>query len=143
MKILITLCLSLFASIALACPNLSGSYLDSDNTPYRVIQNDCSSVIVNEGNSSQTILTDGNYRVMEQDAQMRLLAAAQFNGNTLEIKSRLEYLIDISQYPADQLPGRINMIISKDSVGNLVQDISVYSLTNLLLQNSRVIHYKY
>jgi hypothetical protein len=125
MKLLFTVAFSLFASAAMACTNFSGSYRnDVEGKIYSIQQSGCSSISA-EG---QTIITDGQYRVLNEDETGRVMVAASFVDANLNVDTTIEYKVSIPpEFPEEMIPVKITIIYSMDSAGNLTTLSTAYN----------------
>jgi hypothetical protein len=131
MKLLFTIAFSLFASVAMACTDFSGTYLTHvERNPYTITQSGCSSIT----EDNQTIITDGQYRVLDEDENVRVLSAASFIGANLTIDSNIEYKVAFPpEIPTEMIPTKIIMIYTLDSARNLQSVTTVYNSAGQVL----------
>lgn len=134
MKLLLALTFLTFSTVSLACTDFSGSYRDETNQTFNVSQSACASVTVNSQEGTETIITDGQYRVTEDSDEVRITSAASFVGANLTIDGKIEYKIPMPpEIPAEMIPVRAVTIYTLDSVGNLIMYIAVYNSNNQVL----------
>lgn len=141
-KLLFALCLSVFTSAAMACTNFAGNYRGEEGV-YTVSQSACASVTISDSSGSGTIITDGQFRVSEDNEEARILTAASFVGTNLTIDNRVEYKVPLPpEVPADAIPARIVIVIVKNSAGGLVQTVTIYNSKGQVLGSESSTHPK-
>lgn len=135
MKTFLALGLSLFATVSMACTDFTGSYRSQqDSSTYSIQQSGCTSITSNTNEGTMTVLTDGQYRVSEDNEHARILTAAKFVGSNLTIDGKIEYKQPLpSEIPAEMIPTKIVMIVVKDSAGNLVTTSNVLNSDDQVL----------
>lgn len=138
MKTLLALGFSLFATVSMACTDFSGAYRSQeDGDVYTLQQSGCESITSNSSDGTSTIITDGQYRLNEEDENVRILTAATFIGANLTLDSKIEYKQPLpSEIPVEMIPAKVVMIAVKDSAGNLVTTTTIYNSTNQVLATS-------
>lgn len=138
MKTFLALGLSLFATVSMACTDFTGSYRSQqDNDVYTLEQSGCASITANNSEGTSTIITDGQYRLNDQDENVRVMTAATFVDANLTLDSKIEYKQPLpSEIPVEMIPTKVVMILVKDSAGNIVTTSSVYNSTNQVLATS-------
>lgn len=141
-KFLFALCLSLFTSVAMACTNFSGSYRGEEGV-YTVSQSGCASVTISDSNGDMTLITDGQFRVVEDAPEARIMTAASFVGNNLTMENRIEYKVPFPpEVPADAIPSRIVVVVVKNAAGALVQTTTFYNSKGQSLGSESTTHPK-
>lgn len=140
-KILFALCFSMFTTAAMACTDFSGRYRDEDSALYTVSQSGCASITVSSSTGEGTIITDGQFRITDEDEQVRVYTAASFIGVTLTIENRLEFKVPLPpEIPADSIPVKIILVYSKDSAGNLLITTTLYNSNGQVLGSESSTH---
>lgn len=137
MKLLLALCFSLFASAAMACTDFSGNYLNSEGVKTQITQSGCTSVTFTSAEGTGTMITDGQPRVTQDDAEIRVLTKAQFVGATLNLEAALEYKVAFPpEVPAQYIPRKAVVIYSKTSSGDVTAASSTYNSQNQLIYSA-------
>lgn len=141
MKILLTLTLSFFTSAVMACTDFSGSYKDEVASVYSVVQSGCSTVMVNNNEGTETIIADGQFRVTEENAEVRISSAANFIGDNLTIEGRIEYLIALPpEVPVELIPVKFVTVYTLDSAGNLWMNFTIINSKDQVIGESATMH---
>jgi len=134
MKLLLVLCFSMFATAAMACTDFTGTYLNGEGAKTQIQQSGCASVTFTDANDSGTIITDGQYRVTQDDAEVRVSTAASFVGVTLNFDGKLEYKQPMPpEVPTQSIPKRISVVYSKNASGNVVALMTAYNSQNQVI----------
>lgn len=143
MKLLLALSLSLFASVSMACTDFSGSYRDEDSNTYTIAQSGCVSATVDDQEGTYSIIADGQYRVTEENDEMKISSAASFQGVNLVIDGKIEYKVAFPpEIPTEMIPVRTLSVYSLDSAGNLVMNIALYNSNNQVIGQASQTHQK-
>lgn len=134
MKLLLVLCFSMFATAAMACTDFTGTYRNGEGVKTQIKQSGCASVTFTEANDSGTIITDGQYRVTQDDADVRVSTAASFVGATLNFDGKLEYKQPMPpEVPTQSIPRRISVVYSKNTTGDVVALMTAYNSQNQVI----------
>lgn len=134
MKLLLVLCFSMFASVAMACTDFSGSYRNGEGVNTQIQQSGCVSVTFSSADGSGTLITDGQFRVSQDDAEVRVLTSAAFVGATLNLEGKLEYKQPVPpEMPTEYIATRFSMVYSKSNSGDVVAVMSVYNSQNQVI----------
>ncbi len=142
MKLLLALCLSLSTSVALACTDFSGKYKNEQEV-YTVSQNACASITVTTSEGSGTVITDGQFRLSEQNDDVRIYTAAAFIGNNLTLDHRVEYIQPLPpEVPPTSIPVKMLEVYTKDARGNVVFTTTVYNSAGGVLGSMTSVHQK-
>ncbi len=92
MKFLMSLVLLTFSASALACPNIAGSFYDSDEEVVKTItQAGCASTTWSDGESVTTLLADNTERVLETNGKITAFAKVSFTSDDLIIDIRMDW----------------------------------------------------
>ncbi len=143
MKVLLTLTLSIYASMALACTDFTGTYRDQEFKVYSVLQSGCSSIVLNNDEGTFGAQADGILRVSSEDQQARVLTAISFSGKDLIMDHHIELKVALPpEVPADIIPGRIYSIYGKLGNGDLGVTTTVYNLNGQVLSVESSHHQK-
>lgn len=128
MKLLLVLCFSMFASAAMACTDFSGNYRNGEGVGTQIQQSGCASVTFTGADGAGTLVTDGQLRVSQDDAEVRVLTAATFVGAALILESKLEYKQPFPpEVPTELIATRFTMVFSKNTSGDVVAVSSMYN----------------
>lgn len=141
MKVLLALCLSLFTTAALACTDFTGRYKNEQNEIYSVSQSACASVTVTDSDGAQTILTDGQYRLSEENEDLRVLTAAAFVGLSLTLDHRFEYKKPFPpEVPPSAIPVKMVDVYVKDAYGNVILTTTLFNSAGGVLTSMTSVH---
>ena len=92
MKFLTAVAALAFSASALACPNITGSFYDSDEDLVKTItQVKCESTTWSDEESTTTLLADNVERVLETDGKMTAYATVSFTNDDLIIDIRMDW----------------------------------------------------
>ena len=134
MKLLLAICFSMFASVAMACTDFTGDYKNAEGTNTQIKQSGCTSVTFTNIEGAGTLVTDGQYRVSQDDAEVRVMTAASFVGAALNIEGRLEYKQSFPpEVPTQYIARRFTMVYTKTASGDVVGTSSVYNSENQVI----------
>jgi hypothetical protein len=134
MKLLLVLCFSLFASAAMACTNFSGNYRNGEGATTTIQQSGCANVTFTGVDGSGTIITDGQLRVSQDDAEVRVLTSASFIGETLTMAGKLEYKQPFPpEYPTQLITRSFAMVYSKTNSGDVIAVSTFYNSENQVI----------
>ena len=134
MKLLLAICLSMFASLAMACTDFTGNYRNGEGVDTQIKQSGCSSVTFTGNEGAGTLVTDGQYRMSQDDAEVRVMTAASFVGAALNIEGKLEYKQSFPpEVPTQYIARRFTMIYTKTTSGDVVGTSSVYNSENQVI----------
>lgn len=134
MKLLLVLCFSMFASAAMACTDFSGNYRNGEGVSTAIQQSGCASVTFSGVDGSGTMITDGQFRVSQDDAEVRVLTSAAFIGETLTLEGKLEYKQPFpAEVPTESITTRFTLVFSKTTSGNVVAVSSFYNSQNQVI----------
>lgn len=143
MKVLLALCLSLFASAALACTDFTGKYKNEQNEIYTVSQSACASVTVTGTEGAGTVITDGQFRLSEENEDVKVLTAAAFIGANLTLDHRIQYKKPLPpEVPPTSIPVKILEVYVKDARGNVVLTTTIFNSTGGVLASMTSLHQK-
>ncbi len=143
MKLLLALSLSLFAFSSMACTDFSGSYTDEFSDAYKVSQNACASFSVSSDTEIYSIMTDGKFRVTEENDEARISSAASFSGANLIVEGKIEYKVALPpEVPTELIPVRVVTVYSLDKLGNLVLVTTIYNSKNQIIEQETQTHQK-
>lgn len=142
MKFLLALCLSMFATAAIACTDFSGRYRDEELEVYTIEQSGCSSVTYVEDNGERsTFIVDGQYRLSDEDDEVKVYTAANFVGVTIVFDSKMEYKQPFpDDVPEEAIPRTSKIIYSKDTNGNLVSIILIFNSAGTVIGSATTTH---
>nr|BDT26810.1 hypothetical protein BHI3_02760 [Bacteriovorax sp. HI3] len=144
MKVVLALCLSLFtffSSAAFACTDFTGRYKNEQNEIYTVSQSACASVTVTGSDGSDTIITDGQFRLSEENEDVRVFTAAAFIGVNLTLNHRIEYKKPLPpEVPPTAIPVKILEVYVKDARGNVVLTTTIFNSTGGVLASMTSLH---
>lgn len=139
MKFLFTLLFLSFSSITLACTDFSGHYLDDDSNPYAIFQSGCDSVQI----ASASHIADGNFRVKEESATIKITTASTFIEDYLQIENILEYKIPFpKEMPIELIPAKYITLYTIGWHENLAIDTTVYNKYGGVISSENIIHQK-
>ncbi|MEA9356573.1 hypothetical protein SHI21_10175 [Bacteriovorax sp. PP10] len=134
MKLLLVLCFSMFASAAMACTDFSGNYRNGEGVQTQIQQSGCTSVTFSNVEGTGTIITDGQFRVLQDDADVRILTSAAFVGATLNLEGKFEYKQPAPpEMPSEYIAKRFSMVYTKSNSGDVVAVMSVYNSQNQVI----------
>ncbi len=143
MKVLLALCLSLFTSAALACTDFTGRYKNEQNEIYTVAQSACASLTVTNSEGTQTIITDGQYRLFDENEDVRILTAATFVGANLTLDHRFEYKRPLPpEVPPSAIPLKMLDVYVKDARGNVILTTTIFNSAGGVLASMTSLHQK-
>lgn len=144
MKFLLAICISMFATAAIACTDFSGRYRDEELEVYTIEQSGCSSVTyIEDSGERSTFLVDGQYRLSDEDDEVRVYTAANFVGPTIVFDSKMEYKQPFpDDVPEEAIPRTSKLIYFKDANGNLVNVIYVYNSAGTIIGSATTTHPK-
>lgn len=144
MKFLLAICISMFATAAIACTDFSGRYRDEEMEVYTIEQSGCSSVTyIEDDGERSTFLVDGQYRLSDEDDEVKVYTAANFVGATIVFDSKMEYKQPFpDDVPEETIPRTSKIIYSKDSYGNLISMIYVYNSAGAVIGRATTTHPK-
>lgn len=136
MKLLFALCISMFASVAMACTDFSGNYRNGEGQTTQIKQSGCASVSFTNSEGAGTFITDGQFRVTQDDAEIRVLSAAVFVGAALNIEGKLEYKQPIPpEMPSQYIPRKVMVVYTKTASGDVVGVSSIYNSENQVISS--------
>jgi hypothetical protein len=125
MKVIIILASLFFSLNVFACPNLTGSFTDSDNESIRTIsQKGCLSTTWVDEDGSTTLIADNVERVLESEGDMTAFAKVSFTKNDFIIDIRMDY----GGHNDYDLPGRWLTSYRIDKFNNLVEKIQPFKV---------------
>lgn len=125
----------------MACPDLSGSYLDGNDESVILAQKSCDEVTVLSRPLSHTLKLNNEYVVVQDDVDTRAQGRGLFQEDILIIEIKIEYKRNPG-IPRKFLPVRALNRYSKNGDGNLVELSSIYNDTNNVLTNTKTIYRK-
>ena len=139
MKLLLPLFLFSFSSITLACTDFSGNYLDDDLHPYAIFQAGCDSFKI----ASTSYIADGNFRIKEESAAIKIITASTFIEDYLQIENILEYKIPFPpEMPLELIPAKYITLYTIGWSENLAIDTTVYNINGDVISSENTIHTK-
>jgi len=117
------------SSYAATCTNFSGKYHNPAAKVFTIEKGSCDSFIQTEEDGSRTTIpADGQFRVTEENNEVKVLTAGKYVGENFMIESKIEYKVSIpSEYPSDSIPSRSTVIYSKDAKGNVQDSTTVFN----------------
>lgn len=134
MKLFLVLCFSMFASAAMACTDFSGAYRNGEGVKTQIQQSGCANVTFTTVEGSGTLITDGQFRVSQDDAEVRVLTSAAFVGSTLNLEGKIEYKQSMPpEVPAEAIPTRFSLVYSKTNSGDVLAVMSAYNSQNQVI----------
>lgn len=139
MKMLFTIGLSLLSLNAYSCPDLSGSYLDSNEESIVLSQKGCEEVTVLSRPLSHTLKLNNEYVLVQEDADVRAYGRGIFQQDLLVLEVKIEYKRNPG-IPRVLLPVRAVNKYSKNSEGNLVEFSTIYNDTNGVLTTTKTVY---
>lgn len=144
MKLLLAVCFSMFATAAMACTDFSGKYRDEEMEVYTIEQSGCESITyIEDDGDREVILVDGQYRVSDEDDDVRILTAANFIDDNITFDSKIEYLKPLPpEVPEASIPRTSKLVYTKDASGNLVGVINVYNSAGGVVGTATTTHPK-
>lgn len=144
MKFLLAVCISMFATAAMACTDFTGKYRDDDMDVYTIEQSGCEQVTyVEDDGDRETFIIDGQYRVTDEEDGVRILTAGNFVDATLVFDSKIEYLQPLPpEVPETSIPRTTKLVYSLDASGNLVGTVTVYNSAGTVLATASQTHPK-
>ncbi len=130
MKIIIA-SVTLFAlnSLATACPNLSGHYLDEENVRIEITQNKCLEISFNSNEKKTTILLDGKSRKHETGDKQESSISGKISQKDLVLE---QVIYDKKNRPGSFIYKMILTYSFKDSE-TLIEDTKLYNQANKLI----------
>lgn len=123
MKTILFVFLSLFSYNVLACPNLAGSFFDSDSESVRtIVQDNCASTTWSDQDGVTTLIADNVERVLQKEGKMTAYAKVSFTATDLIIDIRMDWggMNDFD------LPVRFLTSYRIDKYNNLVEKIEPF-----------------
>lgn len=143
MKIMLTIALSLFTSLAFACTDFTGTYRDQEYKVYSVNQAGCSSIVLNNDEGTFSAKADGQFRVSSEDQHARVLTAILFSGKDLIMDHHVELKVALPpEVPVEIIPVRIYSIYGKLGNGDLGVTTTVYNANGQVLSVESSQHQK-
>lgn len=144
MKILLALCISMFATGAFACTDFSGKYINTELEVYTVEQSGCESVTYIEDDGDRKIyIADGEYRLTEDDEDIRIYTATNFIGDNITLDSKIEYKKPFPpEMPEASITRTSKLIYTKDADGNLIENFYIYNSEGVILGSATTTHPK-
>ncbi len=126
---------------AMACPDLSGSYLDSNEESVILAQKGCEEVTVLSRPLSHTLKLNNEYVLVREDMDTRAHGRGMFQDDILIIEVKVEYKRNPG-IPRKLLPVRAVNRYTKNIEGSLIEMSSIYNDSNNVLANSKTIYRK-
>ncbi len=123
MKFALFALLSLLSFNSWACPNLTGSFFDSDEGNVRtIVQDACASTTWSDVDGTTTLLADNVERVLQKEGKMTAYAKVSFSATDLIIDIRMDWggMNDFD------LPVRFLTSYRIDKYNNLVEKIEPF-----------------
>lgn len=139
MKSFFLLCSCLFSLNALACPDLSGSYLDTNEESIVLSQKGCGEVTVLSRPFSHTLILNNEYVLVQEDADLKAFGRGIFQQEILVLEVRIEYKRSPG-IPRILLPVRAVNKYSRTVEGNLMEVSTVFNDNNGVLTNTKTIY---
>ena len=123
MKFSLYALLSLFTFNAWACPNLEGSFFDSDSETVRtIVQSGCTSTSWSDEEGTTTLVADNIERVLQKEGNMTAYAKVSFTPTDLIIDIRMDW----GGNNEFDLPVRFLTSYKIDKYNNLVEKIEPF-----------------
>lgn len=139
MKTLFAIGLCLISLKAFACPDLSGSYLDTNDESIVLSQKGCDEVTVLSRPLSHTLKLNNEYVLVQEDADVRAHGRGIFQQDLLVLEVKIEYKRNPG-IPRILLPVRAVNKYSKNIEGNLVEFSTIYNDTNGVLTTTKTVY---
>lgn len=119
MKTILAITLSLISLQVLACPNISGSFKDSDDNIITIDQTKCEQLLWGDSEGSTTLIADNVERVVEKEGDNVAYGKARFSNTDFVLELRVVYSGNV---PAD-FPTHFLTSYHVDKANNLVEKI--------------------
>jgi hypothetical protein len=139
MKALISAILFLLSASAVACPDLSGAYLDKNKESVILAQKGCEEVSVLSRQISSKMSLDNIFAVVQDDADLLAMGRGIFVNDELVLEVKVQYK-KTQTIPAILLPVRGVNKYSQTASGDLLEKSTVYNASNSVLLNTKTVY---
>jgi hypothetical protein len=126
LKIFFTLFLTLLSLNLMACPNISGTFIDEDDNLLTIKQSNCEQLLWSAADGETTLIADNSERIVEQDGKNVAYGKARFSDNQFILELRVVYAGKVP----DDLPTYFLTSYRIDKYNNLVEKIESSLGTN-------------
>jgi hypothetical protein len=129
----------LLSAQALACPDLSGSYLDKNDESLILSQKECSEVSILSKPLTHTLNLDNVFAVVQDDQDVRAFGRGTFVELEMVLEVKIEYKRDPG-IPKIFLPVRAVNKYSQTATGDLLEKSTIYNYNNGVLANTKTVY---
>lgn len=141
MKNLSLLSSLLFSFSALACPDLTGSYVSPAKEKIVLDQTQCAEIAVQSKEINQKLTLNNQYVVVQEDTDMVAQGRGAFNGDVLVLEVQVKYK-SLPPLPRMLIPVRALNKYTQMSDGNLQETSTIYNDTNGVITSGKTIYKK-
>ena len=141
MKCILFFCSMLISFNLLACPDLSGSYVDKNGESVILSQKGCEQVAVLSRPLSHSLLLDNQYTVVQDDADVLALGRGEFQVEELVLEVKVTYKKDPG-IPGMFLPVCAVNKYTQTTVGDLYEKSTIYNAKNSVLTSTKTTYKK-
>lgn len=141
MKNLILASSFLFSLQALACPNLTGSYISPSKGSIVLDQIECSEIAIESKDLNQKLVLNNQFSVVQEDADIIAQGRGVFVGELLVLEIKIKYKV-APPVPRILLPVRAVNNYTQMPDGNLLEISSIYNEMNGVLTSGKTIYKK-
>lgn len=133
---------SVFISFsAMACPDLTGSYVSPSKEKIVLDQTQCSDIAVQSKEINQKLSLNNQYVVVQEDADIVAQGRGAFNGDILVLEVQVKYK-SLPPLPRILIPVRALNKYTQMPDGNLMEVSAIYNDTNGVITSGKTIYKK-
>lgn len=141
MKGIITAVAALLSFNTWACPDLSGSYLDSNKESIVLTQRGCEELTVTSRPLSHTLLLNNEYVLVQEDVDVRAFGKGEFQQSVLVLEVKVEYKRNPG-IPRMILPVRALNKYTQNTDGSLLESSTIFNDANTVLTSTKTLYRK-
>ncbi len=135
------LALTLMASNAMACPDLTGTYVSPAKQRMVLDQTQCTDISVASKDINQKLALNNQYVVVQEDADMVASGRGVFNGDILVLEVQVKYKV-LPPLPRMLIPVRAVNKYTQMMDGNLQEISTIYNDTNGVITSGKTLYKK-
>lgn len=131
----------LFSLNALACPNLTGSYISPAKESIVLDQTECTEIAVQSKEMNQSLILNNQFSVVQDDADILAEGRGIFSNEILILEVKIKYKT-APPVPRILLPVRAVNNYTQMPDGNLLEVSSIYNEMNNVLTSGKTVYKK-